>query len=65
MKNKIIVFRVLKVILSVLSLDVVVMEGQCFIGTFLGLNIHPVMYFNIVKVKNESNSLGIINIWRF
>jgi len=42
-------FRVFKVILSVLSLDGVVMEGHCFSGTFLGLRIHPVVYFDIVK----------------
>lgn len=64
-KNKIIVFKVLKVILSVLSLDGVVVERHCFTGTVLGLKIHPVMYFDIVKVKNESNRMGIINIWRF
>jgi len=39
-------FRVLKEILSVLSLDGVVMEGHCFSGTFLGLKIHPMKYFN-------------------
>ena len=42
-------FRVLKVILSVLSLDGVVMEGHCSSGTFLGLKIHPMMYFDLVK----------------
>jgi hypothetical protein len=42
-------FGVLKVILSVLSLDRVVMEGHCFSGAFLGLKIHFMMYFNIAK----------------
>jgi hypothetical protein len=48
-QDKIIIFGVLKVILSVLSLDRVVMEGRCFSGAFLGLKIYPMMYFNIVK----------------
>ena len=48
-QDKIIMFRVLKVILSVSSLDGVVMEGRCFSGTFLILKIHPMMYFDIVK----------------
>jgi len=50
-EDKIIMFRVLKVTHSVLSLDGLVMEGYCFSGTFLGLKIHPVMYFDIVKDK--------------
>ena len=49
-QDKIIMFGVLKAILGVLSLDRVVMEGRCFSEAFLGLKIHPMMYFfNIVK----------------
>jgi hypothetical protein len=64
-QDKIITFRVSKVILCVLSLDGVVMEGHCFSGTFLGLKIHRMLYFDRVRDEKWINRLGIINIWRF